>query len=169
MSAVTGQPRVWARDMAIVGGVTSLLAPLPAILLGATAGFIVVSSVTGSLTGAAMGAAMPGLLERLRGRLPIPLLLVMGPIPGAVWGGVVGLMGGLLSGVSVPLTVCVAAAAVAGAIQFGLFWLPYTVQTVRRGSLWPVVLGACLATPLIGIATIMTVLSVLSPFLISPS
>ena len=114
MSAVTGQPRVWARDMAIVGGVTSLLAPLPATILGATAGFIAVSAVTGALTGAGMGAAMPGLLERLRGRLPIPCLLALGPIPGAVWGGVVGSVGGLLSGVPVPLMVCVAAAAVAG-------------------------------------------------------
>jgi len=148
--------------MAIVGGVTSFLAPLPAIVLGATAPFIGVSAMTGCLTGAVLGAAMPGILERLRGRIPLAGLMALGPIPGAVWGGVVGAVGFAFSGVTVPLVLCVLAASLAGAIQFGLFWLPYTVQTVRGGPLWPVVLGACMATPIIGIVTIITVISVMN-------
>ena len=159
MSAVTGQPQVWARDMAIVGGVTSLLAPLPAIALGSNAPFIVITAVTGCLTGAALGTAMPGLLERVRGRVPLAVLMALGPLPGAVWGGVVGTMGGAFSGVMVPMWLCMIAASLAGAIQFGLFWFPYTFQTVRGARCWPVVLGACLATPIIGLITVMTILS----------
>ena len=105
---------------------------------------------------------MPGILERLRGRIPLAGLMALGPIPGAVWGGVVGAVGFAFSGVTVPLVLCVLAASLAGAIQFGLFWLPYTVQTVRGGPLWPVVLGACMATPIIGIVTIITVISVMN-------
>lgn len=167
MSAVTGQARVWARDMAIVGGVTAFLAPLPAILLGATASFIGASAMTGCLTGGLLGAAMPGMLEWLRGRIPLAGLVALGPIPGAVWGGVVGAMGFAFSGVTVPLVLCVLSASLAGAIQFGLFWLPYTVQTVRGGPLWPVVLGACIATPVIGIVTIITIISVMSNVMVS--
>lgn len=165
---LTGQPRTWARDMAIVGGVTSLLAPVPALLLGATVSFLGVSAVAGCLSGAALGAAMPGLLDRLRGRLPLHCLMLLGPIPGALWGGVVGTVGFAFSGVTVPLLLCVLAGSLAGAIQFGLFWLPYTVQTVRGAPQWPVVVGACMATPLIGIATIFTVIHVVSFAMVGP-
>jgi hypothetical protein len=162
--SVTGQPREWARDMAIVGGVTASLAPLPALTLGATAGFIGGTALAGTLTGAALGAAMPGLLERVRGRLPLSILMVLGPVPGALWGGIVGAVGSVLSGVGTPLTLCVLCAAIAGAIQFGLFWFPYTFQTVRGARRWPVVLAACLATPIIGLLTVLTVLAgVLGP------
>lgn len=161
MSAVTGQAKDWARDMAIVGGVTAGLAPLPAIPLGATAGFIAGTAAAGLLTGAALGAAMPGVLEWVRGRLPIPVLMMLGPIPGAVWGGIVGGVGGALSTVGVPVGLCVVCAAIAGAMQFGLFWFPYTFQTVRGERRWPVVLAACLATPLIGLLTVFTTLTLL--------
>lgn len=159
MSAVTGEARDWARDMAIVGGVTASLAPLPALALGATVAFIGGTAVTGAVTGAALGAAMPGVLERLRGRLPLSVLMVLGPLPGALWGGTVGAVGFALSGVGTPLALCVLCAAIAGALQFGLFWFPYTFQTVRGAARWPVVLGACALTPLIGLLTVVTVLT----------
>ncbi|MDG1479789.1 MAG: hypothetical protein P8R54_09365 [Myxococcota bacterium] len=157
MSAVTGEPRVWARDMAIVGGVTAFLAPMPALPL-ATMWFIGATTVTGAVTGAAFGAAMPGALEVLRRRLPLAALLAFGPIPGALWGGIVGALGFGLSGGVAPLAVCVLCAAIAGALQFGLFWFPYTFQTVRGAPRWPVVLGACVLTPLIGVLTMSAVL-----------
>ena len=156
MARVTGVPALWARDMAIVGGVTSGIAPMPALALGATAGFIGGTAVAGALTGAALGAMMPVALERLRGRLPLSVLMVLGPLPGALWGALVGTAGFYLSGISsTPLVLCVGCAALAGAIQFGLFWFPYTFQTVRDGRRWPVVLGACLGAPLIGVLTVV--------------
>ncbi|MFT5679110.1 MAG: hypothetical protein ACI8RZ_000014 [Myxococcota bacterium] len=161
---VTGRPAHWARDMAIVGGVTASLAPLPALALGATAAFIGGTAVTGAVTGAALGAVMPGVLERVRGRLPLPVLMVLGPIPGALWGGIVGAVGFALSGVGVPLALCVLCAALAGAVQFGLFWFPYTFQTVRGARRWPVVLGACAVTPMIGLLTVAIVLTTVLGF-----
>ena len=157
MSAVTGEPRVWARDMAIVGGVTAFLAPMPALPL-ATMWFIGATTVTGAVTGAALGAAMPGTLEFLRRRLSLAALVAIGPIPGALWGGIVGALGFALSGGVTPLAVCVLCAAIAGALQFGLFWFPYTFQTVRGAPRWSVVLGACVLTPLIGALTVAAVL-----------
>lgn len=38
--------------------------------------------------------------------------------------------------------------------QFGLSWFPYTVQTVRGGQRWPVLLTATLLTPFTGTTAI---------------
>lgn len=157
MSAVTGEARVWARDMAIVGGVTAFLAPMPALPV-ATMWFIGATTVAGAVTGVALGSAMPGALEALRRRLPLATLVALGPIPGALWGGIVGALGFALSGGVAPLAVCMLCVAIAGALQFGLFWFPYTFQTVRGAPRWPVVLGACVLTPLVGVLTISAVL-----------
>ena len=163
---ITGRPDRWARDLAAVGACTSAVAP--ALVMGLSV-YTLIAAVVGAVTGAALGASMPALLDRVRGRVPIPALLLAGPALGAVWGGAVG---GAASLALLDVTInngfhmtpnglfllSVLTAAIGGALQFGLFWFPYTFQTVRGGRTWPVVLGACLMTPVVGAATIIATL-----------
>ena len=86
------------------------------------------------------------------------LLMMLGPLAGLLWGGMVGAVGFAASGLAIPLVLCAGCAALAGALQFGLFWFPYTFQTVRGARCWPVVLGACLLTPVIGMVTLRAAL-----------
>ena len=145
---ITGSAKHWARDMAIVGGVTSFIAPMSALLLSSSAQFMLfdlmlsyamVASFLGAASGALLGLAMPTYLNLVRKWLPLPVLFVGHPIIGAIWGGTVGLLAAIPS-VGVVLGVLPALlGAIVGALQFGWLWFPYTFQTVLDGRRWPLV------------------------------
>jgi len=155
---VTGRPGEWARDFAIVGGISALLAPLFAFSGPA---FPVAAMFWGTLTGLAIGRLLPDVLERVRGRLPIPVLLTLGVPIGAFWGGITGFAAGLSLG-SLELAVfgglC---ASIAGAFQFGWLWFPYTFLTVIGRSRWPVVAASAVVAPALGWLAIFALMLVL--------
>ena len=158
---VTGAETHWSRDFALIGGVTSLVAPALAMPLGVSALYVAAAALTGLLSGGLLGAAMPRMLDGMRGRVPLGVIFGLGgPVLGALWGASVGSVAYLV-GHDFNILLSVGCASLAGAIQFGLCWFPYTFQTVRGGPRWPVVLAACLATPLVGIATVLAVFAVL--------
>ena len=158
MSEVTGVPMVWARDFALIGGVTSLVAPLLGMGFGVSAAYVATATAAGAATGGALGAAMPTLLERVRGRVPLWVLALLGPVLGAAWGATVGATADVLSGTGM-LQLSLITAGTAGAVQLGLTWFPYTFQTVRGGRRWPVVLGAMFVAPLAAFISIIAAIS----------
>ena len=144
---ITGRPLEWARDMALVGGITS--ATLPALLSNvAPTNFAIYAGIAGTLTGALFGALMPAALDRLRNRVPLWALLMAGPVIGCAWGGLAGALASLPFS-SDTLRLGVLAGAIAGGLQFGWWWFPYTFQTVRGRRTWPVMLTAAVVLPLI--------------------
>ncbi len=157
---LVGSPGIWARDWAIIGAGTGVLAPLGVIALSMEPGllpFAAGAGVAGGAAGAVLGATAPRLLERVRGRVPLPVLMLLGLPLGATWGVIAGGLGALwLPGMELALVVIAAAiAGVAGAIQLGLTWLPYTVAAVTRRPVWPVVLGSVLVAPAMGWAALL--------------
>ena len=163
---VVGDTRTWSRDLALVGGVTGFAAPTAMFGWLVSPAFCVAAGPAGAAIGWALGRFIPWLLERVRGRVPIPvLLLLLGPALGAFWGGGTGLVAGLLAELwyastgSEPAlfagTLPILGASfglVAGAVQLGWFWFPYTFQTVRRAPRWPVMALAMLLAPLTAFA-----------------
>lgn len=146
---VTGRPRVWARDMAIFGGVTCVA--VPGILhTFAPDLYFVWAGLAGMLTGGVLGLVMPRALEALRGRVPIKVLVTLGFPIGAAWGALVGLLASAPYGFSGSVVALgVVCASLAGAVQFGWWWFPYTFQTVRGRRTWPLTVVAVLATPVL--------------------
>ncbi len=140
-----GAPRLWARDLAFVGAVTSLalgaVSPLSLPTVLATAGFAAGGGV-------ALGLLVPRLFGRHVRRVPILILLAAGLGVGACWIGAAGTLGALATGGPWGWTAQIAATA--GAAQLGWLWLPMLLGRARgRGSReW--VLLACAAAPLIG-------------------
>ena len=151
MSAITGSPKAWARDFALIGTSTSVMT----ILLASwqpLGGFVLMAPIIAGLTGGALGMVMPGMLEWARRRVPLTGLLLLGVALGGLWGGTVGGIAAVYTNLHIGLaTFC---AAIAGAIHFGFWWFPYTFQTVLSRPTWPVVLLACLSTPLTAAATV---------------
>ncbi|MEL6348483.1 MAG: hypothetical protein AAFV53_35580 [Myxococcota bacterium] len=162
MSEVTGSPARWARDMAVIGGSASVSMPLMgALLVGLPIGYVAAAGIAGAVTGGGVGALMPGLLERLRGRIPLAALLVgLGPIIGALWGAAVGVLAAPAVGAHM-LPLSVLTAGIGGALQFGLWWFPYTFQTVRKAPVLPVVLMAAVSAPILGVLTVLSVLGLM--------
>jgi len=148
---ITGSPLAWARDLALLGGGSSFA--LSMLFTGMVpAGFpLAVGLVTG-VTGGLVGLATPAALDAVRGRLSLRVLGLLAPIAGALWGGAAGATAAAVSGTAAwPLGLI--AGAVAGGLQLGWFWLPYTVQTVRGGRTWPILVAATLALPLVALVT----------------
>lgn len=165
LQRVTGTPQQWGRDMAYIGGVTSLVCTGMGMAFGVTPFYVLAATAAGALTGGLLGAAMPALLDQMRGRMPLALLvLAAGPLGGAVWGGTVGALAWMLAGGAPEMAhysvgISIAIAAIAGALQFGLSWFPYTFQTVRSGARWPVLLASTLITPLVGFAAVISAIA----------
>ncbi len=157
---VTGSPRRWALDFAIIGGVTSVLAPLFAF---GSPVFAVAAGFWGAATGMAIGRLLPETLERVRGRFPIPVLLALGVPIGAVWGGVTGALAGLTLGSADTALFGAMVASVAGAVQFGWLWFPYTFLTVLNRTTIPVVAAACVVAPTLGWLGIMALVGAFGP------
>lgn len=150
---ITGRPTAWARDLALLGGVSSFA--LSMLFTGMVpAGFpAAVGLVTGA-TGALVGLATPAALDRLRGRVSLWVLALLAPLAGAAWGGAAGAAAASLSN-SAPWPLSLVAGALAGGLQLGWFWLPYTMQTVRGGRTWPVMVAAVFALPFVAWATFL--------------
>ena len=150
--SITGCPLLWCRDMALVGGATS--ATVPALVHEFTpSGYPLMAAVIGVVTGALLGLAMPRLLDRVRGRISLPILVLGSVMLGCFWGGATGALAGAPFGI--PYVVLgLVAGGLAGAAQFGWWWFPYTVQTVRGGRTWPMLVAAVLALPFVTVVSI---------------
>lgn len=157
---VTGSPRTWAVHLALMGGLTSLIASLPF----APVGFAPVAGVLGVLTGAALGWCAPDLLDRVRGRVRLSVLALLAPVLGAVWGGVVGAGAGAVLLDSTAVMLGLIAGSAAGAAQVAWFWFPYVFQTVRGKAAWPVVVAAVVAAPAMSLVSLVGTMATLSLF-----
>jgi len=143
----------WALDFALVGFVSPFFAiqgvDFGAGLFGVS--FLITSSLVGAGSGALLGLGLRRTLGGRLGRTPIGALLLLGVLTGFLWGASVGVAGagaqpiGLATRADV-LFLAGMVAGIAGAFQFGWFWLPYTILTARgRSSLPLVLLAAALA------------------------
>lgn len=155
-----GARLAWMRDFALIGAVSGSAAP--ALFWLQAPGYLVACGVAGAALGLALGLLLPPLLLGPVSRWPFAVLLVVGLAVGAAWGGGTGLAGGLFAfgaqdrmGLAWLSGAC---GAVAGAMQLGWFWLPYTLRKAKSRSTWPIVLAACLLSGGLGFAA----LSVLS-------
>lgn len=174
-----GARGAWIRDLALIGA-ASALAPAAVVLegpasmpsvdgvsvLAAWPAFVVGALVAGAATGALLGAAFPRLLLGPFSRLPVAVMLLVGAVIGAAWGGIVGAAAALVEAEVgrmslVPARHFVAlgagAGAVAGALQLGWFWLPYTLRRARGRPAWPVVVAACAVSAGLGRAAVWVV------------
>lgn len=147
LSRRTGSPLAWARDLGLIGGVTSyvlpsMMGPIP------PAGFAGWAGGLGALGGVLLGLAAPALLDLVRGRVAIRWLVLLAPLVGAAWGGSAGALAGLLTDPGSEI-LGLLAGGIAGAMQLGVWWFPYTFQTVRGARSWPVVVGALVVSPLL--------------------
>ena len=160
---LVGRPHQWARDFGVIGLFSGTLAPAT---LAMVCGWPVVaaSGFVGGCGGALLGAMAPSMLERVRGRVPLPALLLLGLPIGAVWGASSGFAAGLtyqlLSGDTVVLPPFLWAwvAAMAGAMQLGLVWFPYTFLRVLDKPTWPVVAASCAGSAALGPLAIAMIL-----------
>ena len=153
-----GQALAWARDFAIVGGVSAFITPF--VMAGAFVGarYLVFAAAGGIVGGFVLGllfAHLTGASRPDARRLPLWVIALVAPLLGGLWGASVGLVAALGLGrgswdlVAMSMTL----AAIAGALQLGWFWVGYLFARSRRHPTWPVVVAACLL-PIIGTATI---------------
>jgi hypothetical protein len=148
---IPGSPARWARDGALFGTITCVV--VPGCLVGIVGlPYVAAAGALGAVTGGLLGLAAPTLLDALRGQLPLALMLSLAPVFGAAWGGAVALVAGLA--VDHPMWwLGLVSGGVAGAVQVGLWWFPYTFQSVRRGRTWPVLVGAAFTAPVVAWGT----------------
>lgn len=146
---LTGRPRVWARDMALMGGLSSALVPTLLVVFVPWP-YPLIAGALGLGSGAVLGAGMPAFLNWVRRFAPPWGLLLASPFLGLVWGGGTGALAGLAFGTNAAMLGLVAGG-IAGAVQLTLWWFPYTFQTVRGARTWPVTLASVVALPLTAI------------------
>jgi hypothetical protein len=152
LARVTGRRRDWARDAALVGLVTGYTGPAWLIYGLGLHPHLVACALAGGLVGAMLGAVAPDVLDLVRGRVSLPALAVSLPVLGFFLGWGAAALAADLVGAPVGAAARFGAVALAG--QIALFWLPYTVATVTRLPRWPVLLIACLVSPLLGPAAV---------------
>lgn len=143
--APLGRAEDWAVELSMVGALTTLglglVASIPAPTLAAALALT-------SLIGAGLGALIPRLLHRHVRRIPVLVLIAAGVGLGGLWGGPAGFLAATVT--SAPWRDTTALLGTATAFQFGWLWLPVVLERARGRSPWPWVLGACLASPVIG-------------------
>ncbi len=154
--APLGTRVAWMRDFAIIGAFSGALAP--AFFWSHQTGYLAACGVGGAALGVLLGLVLPPLLLGPVARWPFGVLLVLGLGVGALWGAGAGFVGGVTQfGVHDRLQLAALSTtcgAIAGALQLGWFWLPYTLRKARGRSTWPVVVAACLVSGGLGIAAL---------------
>ncbi len=150
VARLTGSPLGWAVDLGLVGALTAIATPAAAG--GASPAFLALSGLGGALCGSLLGSHMPDFLDSARHRISLRNLAVRCTLVGAGVGGLVALVAAQITGQ--PFVGPLVVAMLAGALQLGLLWLPYTVLTVTGRSPWPVVVLACAAAPLVGASAV---------------
>ena len=148
-SAPLGNPLVWARDFAIVGAVSSFLAPWLVVQQAFGLTYLGASAAMGGLFGGVLGLALPRILTKL-GKIPFwALLFTLGPALGLLWGAAVGASSGQVLGEDL-WVLSTMFAAPAAAAQLAWMWLPYTVLRAKGKRTWPLIGFAC-AMPVAGL------------------
>lgn len=146
----------WMRDFALIGACSG--AQAPAFFWANQPGYLAACGAGGALLGMALGLVLPPLLLGPVSRWPFGVLLLFGLGIGALWGAGAGLIGGVSQfGVHDRLQLAALSTtcgAVAGALQLGWFWLPYTLRKARGRSTWLIVVAACLLSGGLGIAAL---------------
>lgn len=156
-SSPLGSVGAWLRDFTLIGAVTGAAAP--ACYWWHQPSYLVACGLIGGALGGLLGLVMRPLLLGPFSRWPFGVLLVFGLGVGALWGGGTGLGGGILGfgledQMGLPFISGIAGA-VAGALQLGWFWLPYTLRHARGRSTWPIVLAACVLSAGLGISALL--------------
>ena len=137
-----GAPLAWARDLALVGAVTTLALGAVTPLSWWT---VLAAASLAMIGGAALGAVVPRLLHRRVRRKPLVLLALAAVGLGACWGGGAGYLAAHLTGG--PWVRTTELAATATAAQLGWLWLPLVLRRARGRSTVAYVLAACAAAP----------------------
>mgnify|MGYP007022320170 CR=1 FL=1 len=146
-----GDPLYWSRDMALLGGLVCLQAPMIGpLFFGVKLGllYILATGIMGALTGAVLGWMVGATLSGPGRRWPLSMMILIGPFIGLMWGCTVG----AVSSVALPgshnlfsaegFVLSTAIAGIAGSLQFGWFWFPYAWLRVKKRTSWPLVLFA---------------------------
>lgn len=128
----------WVRDFTFVGGVTGFLAPFGVIH---DVGYCTLTGVGGAVSGAILGLFSAWLLSRSGRRWPKLLFVPVGLVLGALWGGSSVLITAFTPARQL-LLLSVLFAGLAGALQFGWFWLGYSYRRINRRSTLGLVLLA---------------------------
>lgn len=123
----------WAKDWAICGGCSGLLAPVGMGLPLVEPAYCLLTCAIGAVSGAALGPAVLAALTRLRSRWSPPLW-TLGLALGGVWGATVGGLAGALVDHGTPLEVAALGAAfgaISGAVQLTWFLPAYVWARLR--------------------------------------
>jgi hypothetical protein len=158
---ITGSPTAWARDLALLGGGTSLLLSMVLTGMVSSGAFPIWVGLASAAAGGSVGMVTPWVLDAVRGRVPLFVMALLAPVAGAVWGGGAGAVAGSIVGGENALLGLIAGA-IAGGFQLGWWWFPYTVQTVRGGRTWLVMLGALAMLPVVAWVTFVGTLLTIS-------
>jgi hypothetical protein len=153
-----GRAAAWARDLAMVGAATSLLAGLG--IERHLEPVIVVATGVGAAVGALFGVGFRRLLLAWL-RLPIVAWVPISLVLGAAFGGSTGLLAGTLTGETHGTALLTVLAAIAGALQLCWFWLPYAVRAGRGKSTWPLVAAAVVLGGPIGYAALRVLFAII--------
>jgi hypothetical protein len=145
---------LWARDWAVIGGVTSWIAPRMEVL--GQSWFAVTCGVLGAASGAVVGLALFALLSRAPRRTWVSLCLTVVPLILGAWGATVATVGAWFHHPDLFL-LGMPCGSVAAVLQTA--WLaPLYVIVARRGGVrLPVVLAASVVgAPLVGGVSVLT-------------
>ncbi len=150
----------WARDFAVVGGVSSFLAPI--LITGTKLGLatLLTTAAAGALSGALLGGLLRGPMRGALGAAPWPLLALLCLGIGACWGAFVGAVGATALMLDAPdpaplgqalpvFLYFMSFAAVAAAAQLAWFGVAYARTDRANGPTWPLLLAAA-GTPFLG-------------------
>lgn len=164
----------WALDFAIVGAVSSFLAPFLVVGNGLGTDVLLVVMLTGALSGGLLGWGLERILrpgDALSG-LPLVLTGVVMAGVGGLWGAFVGFVGGVVtslgglgmdafslrSGATLIVVYFTACAAVAAAAQLAWFGPAYAHVKRAGGPTWPLLVAAA-GTPILGWSVLSVFLS----------
>ncbi len=164
----------WALDFAIVGAVSSFLAPFLVLGNGLGTAVLLIVMLTGAVSGGLLGWGLERTLRRgdaLSG-LPLVLMVVVMAGVGGLWGAFVGFVGGVVtsvgglgfdafdlrSGATMIVVYFTACAAVAAAAQLAWFGPAYAHVKRAGGPTWPLLVAAA-GTPILGWSVLSVFLS----------